>query len=964
MNAKDKLLGIIKNEDKKSPLTDEKISKKLEITREAVTMMRRELGLGDSRERRKQYIYENIKSIEKEKNDISISELTNFLVKMGYKVSKNLVLDIKNEFYEEESLAYSNEKSEDPFEKLIGDNLSLKPSIMQAKASIMYPPFGLPTLIVGESGVGKTYFVECMYKFAQDVGILKADAPYKVLNCADYSDNPQLLISILFGYKKGAFTGAEKEGIGLVEEADNGVLFLDEIHRLPPKGQEILFTLLDRGRYRKLGENSIEKEVNIIFVGATTENIESNLLLTFRRRIPMLINIPALSNRDPIEKLELIYHLFQNECNRINKGIFVEGKIIKSLFMKHYQGNIGQMKSEIQVICANSFMKSIASTSKNINIGLEELLALKIFNESIYEDKKNLHQVFNEIKDIGFLPFKTLKINNKDKKDNNVPINIYNQIEKKYKELKDMEIQDNEINEILSTFIIKECREIDSSINLDSKRDSLNKLVGFVDEEIMSSINELKEDLYKKYGEDQISTNILCYLAIHLEEAVRRIKVNEVVLNSNINKIAKNLKEEYKIALEFCNDLEKKLRIKMPEEEIGYVAMYVSNILRKQEQKKRIGIIIISHGKIASEINNVVKSMLDEHFQVAVDMPLDESPIKTYKKVIDIAKNIDEGKGILFFVDMGSLNNIGEVVEEKYNIKTRTIDRVDLLSVLEAVRKASLDNISLDDLYFGLLRSKYEFLNLTNKKSTKPKALIAVCLTGKGFSVKAEQLLKKKYNNLKTFIMGITDVNFKEKIVNIKNDYEIVAAVGTVNPEIEGVAFIPFNPDMIHDNTRNLDMLINNDEHKDFTSFIDEDLILINPDIHNKFELIELMSTILMNKGYVKKEYVNSVIEREKVTPTFFKGEVAMPHGHPDKVIKSSLIFVKLANPIDWDFGKVDIVCLPALKYSEKQVISDVLKLITNKEALKELRKCKSKNEFVISILKNIKEAEGCSIRR
>ena len=57
-----------------------------------------------------------------------------------------------------------------------------------------------------------------------------------VYNCAQYFNNPELLSSALFGHVKGAFTGAEKEHIGLIEKADNGVLFLDEVHRLSDEG--------------------------------------------------------------------------------------------------------------------------------------------------------------------------------------------------------------------------------------------------------------------------------------------------------------------------------------------------------------------------------------------------------------------------------------------------------------------------------------------------------------------------------------------------------------------------------------------------------------------------------------------------------------------------------------------------------------------------------------------------------
>ncbi|MCP6612573.1 sigma 54-interacting transcriptional regulator, partial [Klebsiella pneumoniae] len=83
-------------------------------------------------------------------------------------------------------------------------------------------------------------------------GILPADAPFTVFNCAEYANNPELLTSKLFGHAKGAFTGADKAVPGLIETSNGGVLFIDEVHRLPPEGQEKLFHFMDNGSWRRL----------------------------------------------------------------------------------------------------------------------------------------------------------------------------------------------------------------------------------------------------------------------------------------------------------------------------------------------------------------------------------------------------------------------------------------------------------------------------------------------------------------------------------------------------------------------------------------------------------------------------------------------------------------------------------------------------------------------------------------
>ncbi len=127
------------------------------------------------------------------------------------------------------------------FETLIGGGEGLKVAIQQAKAAMLYPPRGLHTLLCGPSGVGKTTFARLMHEFALELQALPADAPFISFNCADYAGNPQLLMAHLFGVVRGAYTGADRDREGLVEQAHRGILFLDEVHRLPPEGQEMLF---------------------------------------------------------------------------------------------------------------------------------------------------------------------------------------------------------------------------------------------------------------------------------------------------------------------------------------------------------------------------------------------------------------------------------------------------------------------------------------------------------------------------------------------------------------------------------------------------------------------------------------------------------------------------------------------------------------------------------------------------
>ena len=118
----------------------------------------------------------------------------------------------------------------------------MKTIIKQAKAVIDYPPNGLNAIITGPTGSGKTLLAETIYKYGVETKKIDPKSPFVRFNCADYASNPQLLLSQLFGHEAGAYTGAKEKKKGLVELANNGILFLDEVHSLPIRGQ-MLFTL-------------------------------------------------------------------------------------------------------------------------------------------------------------------------------------------------------------------------------------------------------------------------------------------------------------------------------------------------------------------------------------------------------------------------------------------------------------------------------------------------------------------------------------------------------------------------------------------------------------------------------------------------------------------------------------------------------------------------------------------------
>ncbi|HAT1644566.1 TPA: AAA family ATPase [Raoultella planticola] len=242
----------------------------------------------------------------------------------------------------------------DAFSQLIGYHGSLADAVALCRSAVDYPG-GLPALIAGESGVGKSHLASLIYQYAQERGVIHSSAPFVELNCADYANNPELLSATLFGYTKGAFTGADREKRGVFDEADGGFLFLDEVHRLSAENQEKLFLFMDKGYFYRLGDSRTVRLASIRFIFATTENIDTVLLTTFRRRIPIRVSLPNYISRPLPERIAQISHFFHQEAVSLQRDIHYDTQLMHQLATSPVRGNIGELKNQIKVMCATAW---------------------------------------------------------------------------------------------------------------------------------------------------------------------------------------------------------------------------------------------------------------------------------------------------------------------------------------------------------------------------------------------------------------------------------------------------------------------------------------------------------------------------------------------------------------------------------------------------------------------------------
>jgi len=677
-----------------------------------------------------------------------------------------------------------------PFNDLIGANTSLKNQIEQAKAALLYPPNGLHTLIVGSTGVGKSLFANIMYEYSKYIKKLPEDAPFVIFNCADYANNPQLLLSYVFGHIKGAFTGAEKEKEGIVSKADGGILFLDEIHRLPPEGQEMVFYFMDTGTYNKLGETDRTRKANVLLIGATTEDPNSTLLKTFVRRIPITISMPDFDERPIDDQIELIHYLISKEAQRVNKTIKISAEAIKALIGSTSFGNVGQLKSNIQLACAKGFLNCI-NTDESIDINLNLLPpniknGILILSNKVHENATAWNIIPNTI---TIQPDGNKTFLETDAYE--PPFNIYSIIEDKTSALQEEGMSEDEIKNFITTDINLHLKQFYAKFKNDiHRREGLLKIV---DSDIIDFAEEIKT-LAENRLNKKLNERFIYATSLHFSALFNRIKKKTVSFSSPIELPSTINSKEYAVAKEIHSLIEKRYNLAIPPVEIEYLALLLTSI-QESSYQERVGIVVAAHGSsTATSMVAVAKKLFDADNILAVDMPLEMTPSDILETVIEKVKAVDEGKGVLLLVDMGSLNTFGDLITEKTKILTKSVDMVSTPLVLEAVRKCSLCDTDLNSVYSYLVTDFRGYTNklITDEVATTDGVIVTICSTGKGAAIKLKELVQDIIDNITTDDINIIPIgldNLNKSISHISNSNKIIAFIGIKNPDM-GIPFI------------------------------------------------------------------------------------------------------------------------------------------------------------------------------
>ncbi len=582
------------------------------------------------------------------------------------------------------------------FETLIGYNEGLKVAVQQAKAAMLYPPRGLHTLLCGPSGVGKTTLARLMHAFALELKALPSDAPFISFNCADYAGNPQLLMAHLFGVIRGAYTGADRDREGLVEQAHRGILFLDEVHRLPPEGQEMLFYLMDRERFRRLGDVR-ERQSSLLLLAATTEDPATALLPTFRRRIPMTINLPGLKERTIAERYELVRAFFTSECSSIGTNIHVAPQVLRALLLYDCPGNIGQLRTDVQLTCARAYLEYRLNNLTDLNVHadlLPEHIRRGLLRTA--DLHRTLGSVLHLLDATHLFTPTGLSLNNASRSSQD----LYDAISTELTVLRSSGLREDEINDLLHMDIQHYFQRFAVTITLE-RTENMSHLV---DERIATVSHAIVQ-----YAEEQLKRTLpekmALVLALHLASALEHIAQGHPLVKSVIQSMRHTYPIEYGISQVALLRVRSVLGVSLPESEADVLTVLFANAYTiLSTDQSTVGIVVAAHGRgIAAGLAELANALVGVNSVAWVELSLEQSPEELLAQVEHCVSQTDQGRGVLLLVDFASLLSLGELVMQRTGVQIRTISGVCTPLIVEALRRAQRsEHVTLDQLAASL----------------------------------------------------------------------------------------------------------------------------------------------------------------------------------------------------------------------------------------------------------------------
>lgn len=430
---------------------------------------------------------------------------------------------------------------------------------------------------------------------------------------------------------------------------------------------------------------------------------------------------------------------------------------------------------------------------------------------------------------------------------------------------------------------------------------------------------------------DEAFISLVIHVAISIERLKHKkdVKLSKAVLN-NLKQ-----KDEYVIAQQMAKEIEEKFNVVLSESEIGYIVLHI--IGTKMQQNKIEDVNLELEDEESIELAVIMSKEIINIAERALSLDLSNDKQLLNGLILHLRPTINRLKyGLTLRNPL--LNDIKENYPEIYGVAWMT----SVVFEKYLGKKVAEEEIGYIALHLGA----------AVERAKKPLKALVVCTTGIGTAQLLAARLEKSFKQIEIKDI-VSSVSLHESILN---DIDIV--ISTVPIEINK-PFINISPLLTQNDIKRLDEFIQALNKR--SNLIDTQLLDVDGIYLKKEDLLNKVCMELHKKGYVKEEYIQDVITREKIASTAIGNGIAIPHGLPEHVNKSVFTVVRLKNPIAWDEEKVDMLFMISLTQSDIAKSRYIFRKLYNKlespEFVENIKKAKNREE-IIKLLEVIYDAD------
>ena len=685
-----------------------------------------------------------------------------------------LRLDASSYVSAEKLLSMHADAEKRDFRKLVGYGQSLGSCIEQCIAALEYPYGGLPVLLVGEPGVGKTTLSRLAYEYGVNRGILCDDAKYQLVECSAFSDDIGSFRSLMSGEE-----GAES----LFDRMNGGIVVLRDVDRLPSTAMELVISMISG-----VGDASSEARLNKtrrarLFL-LTSKPSSNAIVCSLGCKVPIVVTVPTLRDRSQREREALALRFLRLEGRRMGVDVRIARSAFHHLVSTNFPDNVRGLQSCIRSCCANAYPVRHGDSIEIKTYLLPSTVLSEVATDDLGEDDDGrLIDVVQDVEDT----------------DDRQMIGLFSAVvELAYRAFAGEITSDAMVEGVKVHMCDFEDRVVFGGMAANAKSRAYERVVS----SIVSRINEAYDiDLTRKIAM-LISREI--YLQLFSDTQLMRW---ELVNAAAVSELYAALSDRWQLARvvvdrigsEVAHALGVSLSTLMRIPLLVEIGSYETAL-----SKRRSAGIVLSHGyATASSIADAANRMLHTHMFEAIDMNYDQQLSDIVGPLQNVLSRLAHCHEIALLVDMGSLEGIHDVLAGLPGMTVGVINNASTGLALE-VGAGLMAGEGLRDVLASAISSCQSRYELFEDASVEDAVLFSSD-GGVGAAEKIRGLVQQSLGReigVRLIPISLQQLRRNGNRDQVFSHYRVRAIIGTNNPQVSGVPFVQLEDFISSDHTK------------------------------------------------------------------------------------------------------------------------------------------------------------------